>query len=120
IVTSGRHALRLDPWGAEYEGSIQIGDEDEPVPVDIRVEQPGWAAIRPSPEPPPRRIAFVDGVRRDEDRTVFGLLGSLGVGAAPVDDRARVAHEVIGRALVTGGGLKLDAFRAPVDGRGAL
>jgi hypothetical protein len=32
-VTSGRHALRLDPWGAEYEGSIQIGDEEEPVPA---------------------------------------------------------------------------------------
>jgi hypothetical protein len=127
-VTSGRYSLRLDPWGAEYEGSIQIVDEDEPVPVDIRVEQPGWAAVRPSPAPPPGRIAFVDGVRRvehrlligDEDRTVFGLLGSFGVGAVLVDGRARVTHEGIGRALVTGGGLKLDAFRAPVSARGSL
>jgi len=127
-MTSGRHALRLDPWGAEYEGSIQIGDEDEPVPVDIRVEQAGWGAIRPSPGPPPGRIAFVDGVRRvehrllvaDEERTVFGLLGSFGVGAVLVDGRARVAHEGIGRALVTGGGLKLDAFGAPVGGHASL
>jgi hypothetical protein len=127
-VTSGRHALRLDPWGAEYEGSIQIGNEEEPVAVDIRVEQAGWGAIRPSPAPPPRPIAFVDGVRRvehrllvaDEDRTVFGLLGSFGAGAVLVDGRARVAHERIGRVLVTGGGLKLDAFVAPVDGRGSL
>jgi len=127
-VRSGGYAIRLDPWGAEYEGSIQMLDEDEPVAVDIRVEQAGWGAIRPSPAPPPSRIAFVDGVRRvehrllvgDEDRTVFGLLGSFGVGAVLVDGRARVAHEGIGRALVTGGGLKLDAFRAPVDGHGSL
>ncbi len=127
-MTSGRYSLRLDPWGAEYEGSIQIGEEDDPVPVDIRVEQVGWGAIRPSPAAPPRRIAFVDGVRRvehrllvaDADRTVFGLLGSFGVGAVLVDGRARVRDESIRRALVTGGGLKLDAFLAPVDGHGSL
>ncbi len=127
-MSSGRYALRLDPWGAEYEGSIQIGDEDEAVPVDTRVEQAGWAAIRPSPAPPPRRIGFVDGVRRvehrlliaDADRTVFGLLGSFGVGAAVVDGKARVGHEAVGRVLVAGGGLSLDAFFAPVDGRGSL
>ncbi len=127
-MTSGRYALRLDPWGAEYEGSIQINDEDEPVPVDTRVEQAGWAAIRPSPAPAPRRIAFVDGVRRvehrllvsDEERTVFGLLGSFGVGAVVVDGRARVAHDTVRRALVTGGGVKLEPFRAPVDGHGLL
>ena len=127
-MSSGRYSLRLDPWGAEYEGSIQVVDEDEAVPVDIRVEQAGWCAIRPSPAPPPRRIAFVDGVRRvehrlliaHEDRTVFGLLGSFGVGAVLVDGRARVGHEAIGRVAVAGGGLVLDAFRAPVNGRGSL
>ncbi|HSD26735.1 MAG TPA: hypothetical protein VLL75_05480 [Vicinamibacteria bacterium] len=125
---SGRYALRLDPWGAEYEGSIQLGDEEEVVPVDIRVERAAWGAVRPSPAPPPRRLAFVDGVRRvehrlliaDADRTVFGLLGSFGVGAVLVDAAARVAHEAIGRAAVAGGGLQLEAFRAPVDGRGSL
>jgi hypothetical protein len=127
-VTSSRYTLRLDPWGAEYEGSIRIVEEDEPVPVDIRVEQGAWAAIRPSPVPPPAEIAFVDGVRRvehrlligDGDRTVFGLLGSYGVGAVLVDGRARVAHETIGRAAVAGGGLRLDRFVAPLDGRGSL
>jgi hypothetical protein len=127
-MSSRRHSLRLDPWGAEYEGSIQIGDEDEPVPVDIRVEEAGWAAIRPSPAPPPRRIAFVDGVRRvehrlligDGDRTVFGLLGSFGVGAVLADGRARTGDEAVGRVAVAGGGLALDAFRAAVDGRGSL
>jgi hypothetical protein len=127
-MSPGRYALRLDPWGAEYEGSIQIGDEEEAVPVDIRVEQAVWSAIRPRTAPPPRQLAFVDGVRRvehrlligDADRTVFGLLGSFAVGAVLVDGTARVAHEAIGRVAVAGGGLVLDAFRAPVDGHGSL
>jgi hypothetical protein len=73
-------------------------------------------------------MAFVDGVRRiehrlligDGERTVFGLLGSFGVGAVLVDGRARVAHEMIGRVAVSGGGLELDPFVASVDGKGAL
>jgi hypothetical protein len=122
------YSLRLDPWGAEYEGMVQLGEEDEAVPVDIRVESPAWAAIRPPAAPPPGRIAFVDGVRRiehrlligDGERTVFGLLGSFGVGATLVDAAARVGHETIGRVAVAGGGLRLDPFLAPVDGRGSL
>lgn len=127
-MPSGRYTLRLDPWAAGYEGSIQVTEEDEAAPVDIRVEQAAWAAIRPSAAPPPRRIAFVDGVRRIEhrllvgegERTVFGLLGSFGVGAVLVDGMARVGHETIGRVAVAGGGLRLDPFVAPVDGRGSL
>jgi len=127
-MTSGPWSLRLDPWGAEYEGSIQLSDEEETVPVDIRVESAAWAAVRPGPAPRPERIAFVDGVRRVEhrlligngERTVFGLLGSFGVGAVLVDGSARVGHETIGRVAVAGGGLKLDPFVAPVDGRGSL
>jgi hypothetical protein len=127
-MSSGPWSLRLDPWGAEYEGSIQLSDEEETVPVDIRVESAAWAAVRPGPAPRPERIAFVDGVRRVEhrlligngERTVFGLLGSFGVGAVLVDGVARVGHETIGRVAVAGGGVELDPFVAPVDGRGSL
>jgi hypothetical protein len=121
--------LRLDPWAAEYEGAVQIGDDEEPARVDIRVESASWAAVRPPACPPAGRLAFVDGVRRiehrllveDGERTVFGLLGSFGVGAVLVDGGARVAHETIGRVMVTGGGLRLDPFEAPVgDGRAVL
>jgi uncharacterized protein len=127
-MANGRYSLRLDPWAAEFEGSIQVSEEDEAVLVDIRVEQAAWVAIRPAAAPPPRQIAFVDGVRRiehrlligDGERTVFGLLGSFGVGAVLVDDAARVGHETIGRVAVAGGGLDLDPFVAPVDCRGAL
>jgi hypothetical protein len=119
------YKVRLDPWAAEYEGAIQIGDgEDEPAArVDIRVESAAWAAVRPAAAPAPHRIAFVDGVRRIEhrllveegERTVFGLLGSYGVGAAVIDGPARIAHEAIGRAVVTGGGLRLSRFEAAVS-----
>ena len=79
--------------------------------MDIRVETAAWAAIRPTAAPRPRRIAFVDGVRRIEhrlliaegERTVFGLLGSFGVGAVLVDAAARVGHETIGRVAVSRG-----------------
>jgi len=127
-MSKGRYTLRLDPWGAEFEGMIQVSEEEEAVPVDTRVEQAAWAAIRPPAAPPPGRIAFVDGVRRiehrllvgDGERTVFGLLGSFGVGAVLVDGTARVGHETVGRVAVAGGGLELDPFVAPVNGRGAL
>jgi hypothetical protein len=121
--------LRLDPWAAEYEGAIQIGDDVEPARVDIRVESPAWSAVRPPGGPAVRRLAFVDGVRRiehrllveDGDRTVFGLLGSFGVGAVVVDGTARVGYETVGRLMVCGGGLRLDLFEASVgDGRAVL
>jgi hypothetical protein len=129
--------MRLDPWAAEYEGSIRIGEEAEPASVDVRVEQDEWKAVEPAARKAAPRIAFVDGVRRIEHRvlvgegngTVFGLLGSFGVGAVRVDaaassaeagrpDRpaARVGHEALGRVLVTGGGLKQDPFVAYVPG----
>jgi len=128
VTSNGRYALRLDPWAAEFEGMVQVSEDEEAVPVDIRVEQAAWAAVRPPAAPAPRRIAFVDGVRRiehrlligDGERTVFGLLGSFGVGAVVVDGTARVDHETIGRVAVAGGGLSLDPFVAPVNSRGAL
>lgn len=122
------HAMRLDPWAAEYEGSIQIGDEAEAAAVDVTVEQPEWTAIRPGARKAVPRIAFVDGVRRIEHRvlvgesarTVYGLLGSFGVGAVQVDGSARVVREALGRVLVTGGGLEQAAFVASVPGGGPL
>jgi hypothetical protein len=115
--------IRLDPWAADYDGAIQIGggeDALEPPRVDTRVESRGWEAVRPGLGPSPDRIAFVDGVRRIEHRllvnegetTLFGLLGSYGVGAVVVEGAARVAHEGVGRAAVAGGGLRLPPFLA--------
>ena len=121
-MTKPAYSLRLDPWAAEYEGSIQVLDGDEPAAVDTRVEQAAWLAIAPPPGPPPARIAFVDGVRRIEHRLLiegalrssFGLLGSFGVGAVVVERRARVAGERIGRGAVAAGGLALEPLLVAV------
>ena len=129
-MTNVSPRIRLDPWSAEYEGAIQLGDGGlEPPRVDIRVESAVWEAIRPPAGPSAGCLAFVDGVRRiehrllveDGDRTVFGLLGSYGVGAAVVDMTARVARETVGRVAVTGAGLRLPPFAAPIgDGRAGV
>jgi hypothetical protein len=124
--------IRLDPWAAEHDGAIQIGGGEEglePPRVDTRVESRTWAAVRPAAVPSPEPIAFVDGVRRIEHRllvdqaevTIFGLLGSYGVGAVVVDGAARVAHETVGRVAVAGGGLRLLPFPAPIgDGSAGI
>jgi len=122
-------AIRLDPWAAEYEASIQIGDDVEPASVDLTVERGEWAAVRPEARKAAPRLAFVDGVRRIEHRIlvgeggtgiVYGLLGSFGVGAVLVDGSARVGHEATGRVIVTGGGLAADPFLAHVAGGSPL
>jgi hypothetical protein len=127
-VTKPAYSLRLDPWAAEYEGSIQVLDGDEPAAVDTRVEQAAWLAITPPPGPPPARIAFVDGVRRIEHRLViegagrsaFGLLGSFGVGAVVIERRARVAGARTGRVAVAGGGRALEPLLVAVGAAEAL
>lgn len=127
----GHPRIRLDPWAAEYDRAIQIGpDEDEGLPpVDVRVESPVWEALRPAPRAGSHRLAFVDGVRRIEHRllvedrgtTVFGLLGSYGVGATTIDGEASVSHESVARVAVTGNGLLLAPFPAPIgDGRAGV
>ncbi|HXY41060.1 MAG TPA: hypothetical protein VEQ10_15415 [Vicinamibacteria bacterium] len=124
-MTSTATTLRLDPWAAEYEASIQVTEDAEPARVDTGVECATWAAVRPGPQPGAERLAFVDGVRRIEHRllietggrTVFGLVGSYAVGAVMVGSAARVESERIGRVLVASGGAALEPFRVAV-GRG--
>jgi hypothetical protein len=118
------YRLRLDPWTSEFEGPVQLGEEPAGR-VDLAVEVAAWAAVRPPDAPPPRRAAFVDGVRRVElrllieegVRTVFGLLGSFGVGAVEVGERARVGHEAIGRVAIAGGGLALEPVEVVIGHR---
>jgi hypothetical protein len=74
-------------------------------------------------------VFFVDGVRRIEHRllidsggrTVFGLLGSAGVGATEAGERALVVECRVERLAVTGGGLRIEPFEAPLaDGAGSI
>lgn len=88
--------LRLLPWAPEYGTALQFdADEDSAggaATVDHAIEGP-WRAVAPA-GPPPTSVQIVDGVRRAEAHalddgadggTVFGLFGSLAVGAVRLD-----------------------------------
>jgi len=120
------YALRLDPWSADYDASIQLPSEalaeSAPPRVETDVEGP-WRAVRPGPEPPPP-LCLIDGVRRiehrllveQEDRVHFGLLGSLAVGAVEAGDEARIAEARVSRLVCVGGGLEVEPLVAPIRG----
>jgi hypothetical protein len=125
------YSFRLDPFAADYDAALQLNEAEEPTAnVDVKVERSAWEAVRPEDAPGPLRVFFVDGVRRVEHRllvdgaegSLFGLLGSFGVGAACLERRsARVSHEHVGRLCVVGGGALLPGVSAPVPGgRGSL
>ncbi len=112
-------SLRLLPWAPEYGTALQFDSDAEAVgagapTVDHTVEGP-WRALAPT-TPPPASVQIVDGVRRAEAHAldegtdggaVFGLFGSLGVGAVRLDPGiARLLPEtfhVERRYLATGG-----------------
>jgi hypothetical protein len=124
------YRVRLDPWGAEYESAVQLGEAapESPPDVDLAVETSVWAAVHPSPGPPAGRLFFVDGVRRVEQRlmierdaeTLYGLLGSIGVGAVEVDGEARIREAIVARLACVGGGLFLEDFSGVRVGASAL
>ena len=116
---NGSFRVRLDPWEPEYESAIQLsGEEEGPADVDAQIELGSWVAVVPSPVAVPDQVFFVDGVRRIEhrilveaaDRTLFGLLGSLGVGATRVTSRAQIVGEEVRRVIAVAGGLELDPW----------
>jgi uncharacterized protein len=106
--------VRLDPWQVEYGPEIPVGETEAtgPVPeaVDDAVERPSaaWQPVRPGPDRVlPRRLFFVDGVRRIEARVIVrrgghvshGAFGSYGVGAVEIAGSAHVCPPRIGRVL---------------------
>lgn len=116
--------LRIDPWGPDYEGGLQLpadGEEEVPADVDLTVEQPTWEAIRPSERSRPR-LVFVDGVRRVEVRlladldgeTHFGLFGALAAGAVRITGkRADTLPPAVSRVIVMGGGIAGEQLTVP-------
>jgi uncharacterized protein len=124
------YSIRLDPWSADYDASIQLPDpaDEKPAPVRCDVESTAWAAIRPL-QPPASPLAFVDGVRRiehrllvaDEGRTLYGLLGSFAVGAVCANGTAHVTRADVHRIACVGGGVLLpEAFVVPFGRGGPL
>jgi uncharacterized protein len=117
---SQRVVMRLDPWPADYESALQLPSAAEAPPpaVDTTVETTAFLARRPEPAARAERLLFVDGVRRVEQRllidgprgTVFGLLGSLAVGAVETAAMARVVSARVRRVICSGDGMLLDPF----------
>lgn len=106
--------MRLDPWAAEYEGSIQVSEDAEPASVDLQVERSAWEAVRPQDPKARPRIAFVDGVRRidarvwvthDDGSTRMGICASFAAGLVLCDGpSARILVAEVRRGLFTTAG----------------
>lgn len=108
-------ALRLDPWGSEYDTAVQLVERETPARVDLAPETDRWEPRRVRELPRPEAVAFIDGRQRVEVRVLdeqreqgtfaYGLFGSYGVGAVVAGgERARMEHLTVGRRLVLGGG----------------
>ncbi len=116
--------LRIDPWGPEHEGGLQLpvdAEEEIPADVDVTVEQPTWEAIMPGKHARPR-LVFVDGVRRVEVRLLadldgeahYGLFGALAAGAVTIaGQHAETLPPTVARVIVMGGSVAGEDLTVP-------
>ena len=98
--------LRLLPWQSDYGSSLSndMDENERPVgPVDVTVEQANWDVITVvNSTKIPAQI--IDGVRRAEvhviqedtvEGAIFGLFGSLAVGAVLCEERAQILEDTL-------------------------
>ena len=102
--------LRLDPWQVEYGSELPLGtpvNEDETdresVLADVERKAAQWGPLLPDAASAhvPRRLIFIDGVRRIEARVLarkggrvcHGAFGSFGVGSVDVSGGAAACGE---------------------------
>jgi hypothetical protein len=112
----------------DYGMGFEIAIDEPPSSVDPFIETHDWSRPRPKAlDGRPMPLWFVDGVRRaeislmaDQDGSrAVGLFGTYAVGSVRCDGRADFADNVVGRAVVLGGGL----LPPPIEvrcGRGQL
>ncbi|MDF5711249.1 MAG: hypothetical protein PUP90_27155 [Nostoc sp. S4] len=90
------HNFRLEPWGNDYEPPIQISEELPLSESDVNptVETDNWDCFEPTqPRSLPNRLIFIDGRRRldatlvgrNGNTIVYGVFGTIAVGAVVVD-----------------------------------
>lgn len=111
----------IEPWAAEYGGSLDLGEaEESPPEVDDTVEQPGdWDPVPGADDGMPV-VCFVDGVRRPDARLTLevddgvpvpGVCGSYAVGATRwhrTERRSEVCEVAVHRVAVAGDGLRVE------------
>ncbi len=120
--------LRIDPWDPEYGSSIELEPELGPprgLALDVEVGRQ-WAPVAAPTGVELPCCAFIDGVRRidarlfaedDEEGEAPALAGSWAVGSAFSTRPPRIAEIRIGRELVVGGGLQVEAIEMEIGGQ---
>ena len=117
--------LHVESWAPEYGPSLEASDDDDgpASPVDPAVETEDWKPVAGGAGGAPRRVVFVDGVRRIEARLTLdhpvegpvpGILGAFGVGAVIWDRTARRSSFTgltVERLAVMAKGLAVDIDR---------
>lgn len=109
--------LRFDPWEVDYGPETALSPEDdapELVDASVEVDPAAWRPILPGAVDVPRRLLFLDGIRRVEarvsarvgTRTGHGAFGAWAIGAVEVSDgAARFATTEVHRLLALDSGL---------------
>jgi hypothetical protein len=120
--------LRIDPWDPEYGSSIELEPELGPprgLALDVEVDGQ-WAPVAAPTRVELPCCAFIDGVRRidarlfaedDEEGEAPALAGSWAVGTALSTRPPRIAEIRVGRELVIGGGLQVEAIEIEIGGQ---
>lgn len=116
--------VRLEPWDVEYGTEMPLESQEEPsqedADLDVEVPERDWSAIEPVGAGEPRKLTFVDGVRRIEARLLArrgeslarGAFGSYAVGSVAVSGGNAEIDEVhLERLAVLGSG---ERFPGPV------
>lgn len=111
-------ALRIDPWASEYQGAVQLSEDDDDVAppselkLDVELKEDEWRSIVPLTSPPSPAV-FIDGVRRvevgvilqDDGKMAYGLFGSYAAGAVLCSyQEAIIDRREIARRIVLGAG----------------
>ncbi len=109
--------LRADPWAPEYGMGFEARVDEPFTLADTAVETDDWThPIQPQPAQV-QPVCFVDGVRRVDLRVLAsdgpvrapGLFGSFAVGSVHCDGRAAFGEHRVGRRVIVGGGLPVEA-----------
>jgi hypothetical protein len=119
--------LRIDPWDPEYGASVELEPELGPpagLALDAEVDGP-WTPIGAPAQGELPCCAFIDGVRRidarlfaeDDEKEAPALAGSWAVGCALSTRPPHIADIRVGRELVIGGGLQIDAIEMTIGGQ---
>jgi hypothetical protein len=118
VALFGGLDVRLDPWQVDYgsdplAASSQENGSDQLITSEVELPAREWRPIAPQGAAPPRKLIFVDGVRRIEarvlarraERLCHGAFGSYAVGCVAVENGSALCENIaVDRVLVLDSG----------------